>query len=375
MKSSIASWNLKNKRVFLRIDGNVPIKDDTILDDFRLKALLPTIQLLHSKGAKITLATHIGQPKKDTTKFSTQPLAAWFTQQGYGPEQNVIMLENLRFADGEQKQSKEFAEKLKNNNEYYVNDAWGTLHRNDTSISLLPKLFAPNKRSIGLLIEHELTSLNKLKINPPKPYTIFLGGGKIATKLPILEQLIDNKIPTTIALLPAIVFTFLHAQGIPVGKSLVDISLLGQAQCIMEKAKKNGIELLFPLDYLCALNSWNDGQFEMYLANNIPDNAFGMGVGPKSLELFKQKIAEAQTVFYNGAMGNPNRPESLQPLHELLHAMANSSAYTVVGGGNSIEQVQQLGLFDKISYCSTGGGSTLAYISGEKLPGLEVLKK
>lgn len=373
---NIQSWNLVGKKVFVRFDGNVPIENGVIQNDFRLTALLPTLELLKEKGAHITLATHIGRPEGADPAFSTHPLKEWFASRGYG-NSSVTVLENLRFNAGEKNQdsahAQEYARELAKGMDYYVNDAWGLMHRKDTSITIVPTLFAPDKRAFGLLVEKELAALTDLKNNPVKPYVVILGGGKVETKLPVIERLIDSNKPTTIIILPALAATFAKALGNPVGKSLVDDALLGQAQKILEKkACTNNLELLFPLDYTFVENSW-DGPLKTCDAQNFPVHGIAMSVGPRSLELFAPYIKNAATLFFNGAMGNPSRPETMKPLNELLRMIAASDAYSVIGGGNSVTEVENLGLMKKIDYCSTGGGSTLLYISDAELPGLEVM--
>lgn len=370
----IQSWNhLVGKKVFVRFDGNVPIENNVIQNDFRLKALLPTLELLKDKGAHITLATHIGRPEGIDPALSTRPLKEWFASKGYG-NSTVTILENLRFNPGEKNQDIAYARELAKDMDYYVNDAWGLMHRKDTSITILPTLFAPDKRAFGLLVHKELAALEHLKTDPEKPYVVILGGGKVETKLPVIERLIDSNKPTTIIVLPALAATFAQAFGKPVGKSLVDSALLEQAKKIIEKtACCNHFELLLPYDYTYVKNTW-DGPLGTCDAQDFPTNGIAMGVGPRSLAAFAPYIKNAHTLFFNGAMGNPSRPETMQPLHELLRMIAASQAYSVIGGGNSVTEVENLGLMQEIDYCSTGGGSTLLYISGGSMPGLEVME-
>jgi len=373
---SIKAQDLKGAKVFYRIDGNVDIINQKIQNDFRLQAILPTLQLLTNAGAHITVATHIGRPKGIQKELSTAPLKNWFTEHGFP---DINLLENLRFNGGERTRDREealaFARELAHGMDYYINDAWGLLHRNDTSITVLPTLFAPEKRAFGLLVEKELAALESLKNSPKAPYVVILGGGKVETKLPVIERLIkkqNNGKPavSTIIILPALSFTFMRAMGLQTGASLVDEALIPHAGLIMELAQKNGVELVFPLDYTYIFDQNKIGTCD---AIGIPKNGKGMAVGPRSLELFESYLKNAQTIFFNGAMGNQDQPETMKPLDALLYMISQSNSYSVVGGGNSVAEVQNCGFMDKIDYCSTGGGSTLMYISDGPMPGLDAM--
>lgn len=370
---NIENWNLVGKKVFVRCDGNVPLEKGIIQNDFRLKAILPTLALLKEKGALITLATHIGRPKGVDPELSTHPLKEWFASHGYRSPVLTI-LENLRFNPGENNQDISFARTLAQGMDYYVNDAWGLMHRKDTSITTLPLLFAPEKRAFGLLVRKELDALQRIKTNPEKPYVVLLGGGKTETKLPVIERLMTRNKASTIIVLPALAATFAQAQDKPIGKSLVDDALVYTAQTILKRLDCSDTLLLFPVDYTYVEDTW-DGPLRTCDADDFPENGIAMAVGPRSLELFAPYIRNAATLFFNGAMGNPSRPETMKPLHELLHMIAASDAYSVIGGGNSVTEVENCNLMHDINYCSTGGGSTLLYISDEPLPGLEALEK
>lgn len=259
---NLQDWkDLTNKKVLVRIDGNVPLKNNVIDNDFRLKAVLPTLRFLREKGATITIATHLGRPKPGAPghrdpQLSTKPLQQWFNAQNF----KVNVLENLRFDPREQqmcpcpaepwrrrvvKPNPLFARELADGFDYFVNDAWGAFHRHDTSITLLPGCFPPEKRSFGFLVQKELEALTPLKDNPQQPYLIFLGGGKGETKLQILKELVATKKPTTVIVLPALCFTFLKALGKPIGMSLIDEEFLPNVQELLQQAKNSRIEILF----------------------------------------------------------------------------------------------------------------------------------
>ena len=394
MISALRTAKLTNKRVFLRADLNVPLIDGVIVNDFRLRALQPTLDLLINKHAKIILATHIGRPNgvkpnfvrsnevrsnKVSKKLTTEYLLDWFAEHEYSitwaatleeaqediPPGTIVLLENLRFYSEEQNGTPEeqlrYAEQLRSLAEYYVNDAWALLHKNDVSITLLPTLFT--EKTIGLLIEKELKELTQLR-NPERPYVMILGGAKLS-KLSFIEQAMN--LADTIIVLPALAFTLLKAQGIPVGDSLVDDNLLGQARKLLQKAKELSVELVLPLDYLVG-NKDLTGPLDV--VQEIPEGKMGISVGSRSLEKYAEIISKAKMVFYNGAMGLFERPETIQPLEKLLQSIARTKTYSIVGGGESVAAVYLFHLEQDISFCSTGGGATLYYVTHGTLPGL-----
>ncbi len=384
--SKLPVFDLAHQRVFLRADLNVPFLEGAILNDHKLIALLPTIDLIKKRGGKIILATHIGRPHGYEAALSTEQLIPWFAKRGYTirferdltkaialSHQNsdeILLVDNLRFFSGEQTDDKAFAQLLFQLGDYYVNDAFALLHRNDTSITLLPKLFPAQKKTFGLLVEQEFMALAKLKENPPRPFVIACGGGKVHDKLPLLQSMLYTT--QAILLCPAIVFTFMRAQGQNVGKSLIDISAIEAVKKMIERAEKQGVRLIFPVDYLVALNTF-DGELIVVDANKIPENGVGITIGPKTEQLFAEEIKKAGTVFFNGLPGLWDRPSTMNGARALLSAMAESNALTVIGGGDSVAAAEKYGFADRISYCSTGGGATLAYLAGEKLPGLEAM--
>ncbi len=385
LRSQLASYALTNQRVLVRADLNVPIKNCTIINDHRLRALVPTIDLIRRKGGKIILATHIGRPTCYTADLSTSLLIPWFQDHGYtidyqpdlerayqatlDPSPSLVLLENMRFFPGEKNHDPVFVELMARLGDYYVNDAFALEHRTDSSITDVPARFAADKRTIGLLVAHELTMLNKLLDHPPQPWTLILGGGKVADKLPLLYALVDTA--TTILLGPAIVCTFLKALAKPVGKSLVDDQLLGECLTFLDRAQRKGVKVPFPIDYCVAHGSFY-GRLSICDADQVPDDAVIVSIGPKTANLFAPDIEQAKTVFYNGLMGDSSRPETWDGSNALFNAMAQSSGFTVIGGGDSVAIAQLLGYSDKIGYLSTGGGATLTYLAGKALPGLEI---
>lgn len=386
LTSLLPSWDLTSQRVFLRADLNVPLKNGTIVNDYRLRALLPTIELIQKKGGKIILATHIGRPQGNDASLSTRHLIPWFEQHAIPVEfeddlekalsksheqhGSILLLENLRFSYGEKKYNEPFAHALSQLGDYYVNDAFGLLHRTDTSITQVPLLFSPEKRTIGLLIEKELSMLNQLVENPKKPMVLIVGGGKAHDKLPLLNFLIDKA--QTILVGPALAFTFLKALGCNVGKSLVDETALEECKKLIMKAQKIGTSLILPSDFIVAHTTFDGQLFPHPISlNDFPHDGVGISIGPETTKLFAQEIVRAGTVFLNGLMGSVQRPETLHGMDGMLQAMAQSQGFTVIAGGDSVAATELLGYADKIDYLSTGGGATLTYLSGQKLPGLD----
>lgn len=383
MTSKLKKVDLTNLRVFLRADLNVPFEGKEILDTFRLDALCPTLDLLITKNCRIILATHLGRPKGYDEALSTKNLLGWFKKKGYPvtwaptlkdaqhelerlKSGTILLLENLRFSRGEKEHSEEFALELRRLGDYYVNDAWGALEHADTSLTLLPGLYDTKNKTIGLLVEHELKALEKLQ-HPKRPFVMCMGGAKLSEKLPAVEQALDHA--DTIILLPPLVFTFMKAQGIEVGASLVDESLIPIAQKILAKAA-DGKKLVMPCDFLISTQG-PSGPYE--IASSIKSGELGIALGPNSLKYCDEIIGTAATVFFNGPMGFFEYPETLIPLRKLLQSITQSNTFSVVGGGESVAAVKLFGLEKSINFCSTGGGTTLIYLLTGTLPGLRYL--
>jgi phosphoglycerate kinase len=381
--SHLKSLPLNEKTVFLRVDLNVPLSNGHILNDHRLQAIKPTLSYLVEHNTTIVLGTHIGRPTNHEPQLSTKQLLPWFKQHGYNVifapnlEQLphlihshrgvIILLENLRFYPGERNHDPQFAQLLARNIDFYVNDAFALLHRTDTSITLLPHLFPPKRRTIGFLIEKEIAHLNRLIHNPAKPFTLIIGGGKIESKIPVLQKLIP--IIDNLLLCPAIVFSFLKALEKPVGKSLVDDSARNTCIKLLEQARTHNVNVFFPVDYQIAQGSFN-GPLSYVSAQDFPHDGVGIAIGPETAPIFGNIIRESETIFYNGLMGSVSRKETLGGMDAILKAMAASPGFSVIGGGDSVAAAELLGHAHDISYLSTGGGATLNYISGAPLPGL-----
>lgn len=383
----ISSFDLWNQSVFLRVDLNVPTIEGKILSDFRLRAIQPTLDLLLNKGSKIVLATHIGKPTKFEESLSTRLLIPWFNDRKYKISfasdidkalrkinsldlREILLLENLRFFKGEEENSKLFAQRLRKLAKFYVNDAFGVLHRNQASIVELPKMYSEDHKSVGLLIEKEEKNLSRIKNHPEHPFVLILGGVKIKSKLPLLDFLIDKI--DYILLCPAISFTFSKGLSQEVGLSFVNQNMIDQAKKIMKEADLKGVRIHLPRDYLIAKNN-KDGSLSIQKIDDFPKNGYGIAIGPETLSSYKSIIKKAKTIFLNGLMGFHDRPETLQPFNQLIKSMADSSNFSVVAGGDSVAAVYEFGLESNIDFCSTGGGSALAYLADKNLPGLKYM--
>jgi len=377
-----SSWNLRNKRVFVRADLNVPLSDGKIRNDFRLTSILPTIDYILKKQGSIVLATHIGRPSGQEPELSTQLLVPWFKQQGYTIQfvqdintiammeivpQHILLLENLRFFPGEQNGDIVFAKELARTAQYYINDAFGTIHEHGCSTTLLPYEFSEHRRSIGLLMEKELQAFDTLTENPAHPFLAILGGGKVKDKIPLVSSLLHKV--DTVALYPAICFSFLKALGKPVGKSLVDDTILDTCKKIILEAEFANVSYLFPVDYQAGYNTINSS-LSIISADNFPDNAIGISVGPQTVELISKEINHAKTVFLNCAMGFSEYPTTQQSTQDIIEAMAQSSAKTIIAGGDSVDIALRTEHYQNITHLSTGGGAALAYLNNKLLPGL-----
>lgn len=388
MKCKISSWNLKNKIVIVRADLNVPLFNGTILNDFRLKAICPTLDLILKQGGRIVLISHLGRPEHNEQEFSLQQLIPWFIERNYAidfaatthdalqksahQQKDIILLENVRFFAGEKEHTMEFVRSLAALGDYYVNDAWGALQRKDASITLVPTFFEPNQKSIGLLVAAELAALKKC-LKPRHPYVIILGGGKVKDKLPLLRDLLITDVDT-IVIGPALVFTLLKSRGHNVGTSFVEPSLLSLAQECIDFAHERSITIIYPVDYVVAHQNL-ESELKTVLADDFNAHDNGITMGPKTVELLKPTLLAAKTIVVAGMMGLWSRPETLEPFGQLLRIVAACDAYRVIAGGDSVAAAEKFSLASQFDHCSTGGGSTLNYISYKELPGLISLEK
>ena len=377
----LVSWDCSNQRIFVRADLNVPLDNGKIVDDIKLQAVQPTLDYILKQNGTVILATHLGRPKGIDSSLSTERLVPWFKKNKYSiifaPTLNeayklsfnnpktIILLENLRFFPEEKDQSIDFAKQLAQCADRFVQDAFGALHRNETSITLLPLEFNESHRSVGFLIKKEIEELNTVCKNPKSPFCLILGGKKIKDKIELLKHLLP--LVDTILLCPAILFSFMKAMGKSVGKSLVDESVLDQCKEILALADSLKKKIVFPIDFQVATGSIEG---KLSYTDHIESDQIGISIGPKTIELFTPIIEQSNTIFFNGAIGFLNRKETLVGMESILNAMAKSKGKTVVAGGDSIAAAHILNI-KGIDYYSTGGGATLSYLTGKPLPGLK----
>ncbi|MFH1263700.1 MAG: phosphoglycerate kinase [Pseudomonadota bacterium] len=386
---TVEEFPLEGKSVFLRVDLNVPLDGKEITDDTRIRAALPTLKYLLEKGAKVTMASHLGRPKgKPNEKYSLLPVAEKLAELlsrdvtlpddciGDGvrrilsqqkPEQ-VVLLENLRFHAEEEGNAPKFAKELRGSFDFYVTDAFGALHRAHASTEALPRLFAPGERGIGFLVMKELRFLSPLLENPQRPFAVIMGGAKVSDKVKVVETLIRKV--DRIFLGGAMVFTFLKAQGHKVGLSLVEEGMVDRAKKMLEDAKGRGVRVYLPKDFVLGVSVENPGEPKTIDGLEIPDGFMGLDVGPQTVRLFADALKDTKTVFWNGPLGLFEKPPFDQGTLGIAKALATLNMIRVIGGGDSAAAVEAAGVADKMSHISTGGGASLEYLEGQPLPGL-----
>lgn len=387
---SIDDLDLSGKRVFLRADFNVPLQDGRVADDTRIAETLPTIRRALEKGAAVVCASHLGKPKgKRDEKSSLKPVAVklaellgrpvLFADDCIGEEAGqevlrlkpgeILLLENLRFHAGEEKNDADFARRLARGIDVYIDDAFGAAHRAHASIDALARLVP--SRGAGLLMQAEIRALSKL-LSPERPYAAILGGAKISTKIDPLRAL--ARTADILLLGGGMANHFVRAIGLSVGKSLLEEDKVPVAREILDFCKKEGKTLALPSDFVVA-QSPEDGEHARTVAiQGIPADAMALDIGPRTAEQFARLLAGAQTIFWNGPMGVFEKPPFDRGTMVVAHLLAESGAVTVVGGGESVQAVRQAGVASKITHLSTGGGASLELLSGARLPGLEALE-
>jgi phosphoglycerate kinase len=389
---SVRDLDVKGKRVFLRLDLNVPIKGGVIRDDSRIRASLPTIAHLLEGGAAVLACSHLGRPKGQVVPdLSLAPVAkrlqellpereVLFATDVAGPDATfkasqlepgqLLLLENARFEPGETKDDLGLAQRLRALADLYVTDAFGAMHRAHASVSAAATLFP--SAAMGFLLERELEYLSGKLENPERPYTAFLGGAKVADKIPVIKGLLAKL--DVLCLGGAMAYTFLAAEAQPVGASPVESELVDACRETLGLARTRGVRCLLPVDHRAAL-SMEDPEVQIVSATRFPTELAGFDIGPSTTDLFCGEAAGSRTIFWNGPMGVFERPQYAEGTLALARAIAESGAISVVGGGDSISAVHKAGITDKISHISTGGGASLELLAGERLPGLAVLTR
>ncbi len=384
--------NLENKRVLIRVDYNVPLKNGAITDDTRIRASLPTIQyILKKKGTSIVIMSHLGRPNAGKSpEFSLKPTADRLSEllkrpvlmadDCIGPSVEkqakelapggVLVLENVRFHKEEEKNDPAFAKQLAGLGELYVNDAFGTAHRAHASTEGVAH-YLPS--AAGFLIEKEVKFLGGLLENPQKPYVAIIGGAKVSTKIAVLESLLPKC--TTLIIGGGMAYTFLKAQGHAIGKSLVEEDFLDTAKRLLQRATELKVEVLLPLDHIVANEFSEKASPEAVDTVDIPAGKIGMDIGPRTLAEMKDRILKAKSLVWNGPLGVFEFDAFGNGTLETAKLVAKCKGTTVVGGGDSVAAVNKFGLADKIDHVSTGGGASLEFLEGKILPGIKALEK
>ncbi|MFB3880013.1 MAG: phosphoglycerate kinase [Armatimonadota bacterium] len=396
-KRTIRDIEPKGKRVFVRVDFNVPLKSGAITDDTRIRAALPTLQDLLNRGASLIVASHLGRPDGvPNPKYSLAPVAKRLEEllrkpvkmlgDCVGPEVeaaakamksgDVVMLENLRFHAEEEKGDEGFAKQLASLADIYVNDAFGAAHRAHASTSVMAK-FLP--AAMGLLVEKEVSVLSQLLTNPQRPYVAILGGVK--AKIEVLENLMKRV--DTLIIGGGQAYTFLKAKGLEIGASVLDKDAFDLAKRIIAGAAAGKPQVLLPADVIATtpdgvqfkpdIKLMPGAPLDVVPTDAIPADRMGVDIGPKTRGLFASAIKGAKTVFWNGPMGVSEIPELAEGTRAVAQAMAESSAFTVIGGGDVVAAVEQLGFADKMSHVCTGGGASLEFLEGKELPGIKAI--
>jgi 3-phosphoglycerate kinase len=370
-KLSVRDLDLKGKRVLVRVDFNVPLKDGKVADDTRIKASLPTLRHILEKGGKAVLVSHLGRPDgKPNEKYSLKPVAARLQELlgkpvdfGEPKGGDVTLLENVRFDAGEEKNDDALAKKLAAYGDVYVNDAFGTAHRAHASTAGVTKYF--KQSAAGFLIDKEIQYLGKVLTNPDKPFIAIMGGSKVSDKILILEQL--AKKVDAIIVGGGMAYTLLKAQGKPVGNSKVEADKLDLARKILGSAR-----IILPVDHVAADKF--DAAAKTQVVADVPEGWMGLDIGPKSIELFTKELASAKTVLWNGPLGVFEMEPFAKGTKGVAEFLAGlKGCTTVVGGGDTAAAVEKFGVADKVSHVSTGGGASLEFLEGKELPGIAAL--
>ncbi|HVS88411.1 MAG TPA: phosphoglycerate kinase [Candidatus Acidoferrum sp.] len=394
-KLTINDLDLRGKRVFIRVDFNVPLKDGVVTDDTRIRETLPTLRLAIEKGGRLVLASHLGRPKGGPDpKYSLRPTAkkleellgkpVAFALDCIGPgaegqskalrDGEVLVLENVRFHGEEEKNDEAFSKQLAALCDgLFVCDAFGSAHRAHASVVGITRFV--KQSAAGLLMEKELAYLGKAVTNPARPFVAILGGAKVSDKIEVVENLM--KIADAMLIGGGMAYTFLKADGQPIGKSLVEDDKLELARRLRDEARQRRFALLLPVDHVVGAEFKADTATQTVSVSATPEGWMGLDIGPKTIDTYRQKVAGAKTIVWNGPMGVFEMPAFAKGTLEIAKAVAaatTAGATSIVGGGDSVAAVHQSGLADKISHISTGGGASLEFLAGRKLPGVEALR-
>ena len=388
-KKTVDDINVKDKRVLVRCDFNVPLKDGKITDETRIVAALPTIKKLIADGGKVILCSHLGKPKGEPKpELSLAPVAVRLSEllgqevkfaadpEVVGPnakaaveamkDGDVVLLENTRYRAEETKNGEEFSKELASLCDVFVNDAFGTAHRAHCSNVGVTKYV--DIAVVGYLMEKEIKFLGNAVENPERPFVAILGGSKVSSKISVINNLLEKV--DTLIIGGGMCYTFTKAQGGNVGNSLLEEDYLQYALDMVKKAEEKGVKLLLPVDAVAADAFSNDANTKVVAQNEIPDGWMGLDIGPKTAEMFADAVKSAKTVVWNGPMGCFEMSKFADGTKAVAEALANTDAVTIIGGGDSAAAVNQLGYGDKMTHISTGGGASLEFLEGKELPGV-----
>lgn len=393
MKKTVRDIEIKGKKALVRCDFNVPMQDGKITDDIRITSALPTIKYLVENGAKVILMSHMGRPKGEAKmEYTLKPVADRLSEllgqevifksvpevvnqeivdtAAALTEGQVMLLENVRFRKEETKNEEGFAKELAQLGDFFVNDAFGTAHRAHCSTAGVADYLPAVS---GFLIEKEVKFLGEALENPQRPFVAIMGGAKVGDKIPVIENLI-KKVDTLI-IGGGMSYTFFKSMGLEIGTSILDEASIELANELMKKAADAGVDMILPVDVVCAKEFDNNSDAITCDIDKIPADRMGMDMGPKSIANVQKILAEAKTVVWNGPMGVFEMPNFANGTKSVAAALADSSAVTIIGGGDSAAAVEQFGYADKMTHISTGGGASLEFLEGKELPGIAVLEE
>ena len=390
VKKTMDDVNVKGKRVFVRVDFNVPMAEGKITDETRIRAAIPTIEALVNAGAKVILASHLGRPKGEVnedmrltavgerlSQLMNRPVKKLDESIGEAVEKavadmqdgDIVLLENVRFHKGEEKNDEELSKAFAKLADVYVNDAFGAAHRAHSSTEGIAK-FVDTAVS-GYLMQKELDVLGKALSNPERPFTAIIGGAKVKDKIGVIENLLEKVDHLIIG--GGLSYTFTKAQGYSVGKSLLEEDKIELARGFIEKAKEKGVQLHMPVDAVVANEFSKDAETQVVDIQNIPEDWMGLDIGPKTAEKYAEIIKNSKLIIWNGPMGVFEMDKFANGTKAVANAMAETEGYTVIGGGDSAAAVEKFGVADKMDHISTGGGASLELMEGKELPGIVAL--